>query len=136
MMTMEEIIFAEATLSENNSLLAYHAICTEQRDWRVYSPMFSHYGIEEVNTLISRYLTSHAMMPSLITKEVLAGHPIEIFSATIGDAFRIHGGLFANGAVVNVKPAQQETYNILFIDDSVATRWGYPEGYTFLNRPD
>jgi len=130
-MNLGDLIVAEATLSDNNSRLAYQAIISEQNNWRCYSPMVSSGGREEVDKLCERYLRSHATVPSAFSKEVLSPTPMEIFECTWGEFF-LHGGLYVNGAVVHVKHPllnEGDPYNLLFIDDALAARWGYPDDY-------
>lgn len=131
-MTLEELLLAQPTMSENNSEKLMIEIMT-QPDWRCYSSAI----FPGCVGLIGRFLASHAKQPGLVTTEMLALVPITVFGYHVTHSgVRVRGATFLNGAVVVVYPPQDTATHLLFVDEATATTWSYPdEGFRRLNDP-
>jgi hypothetical protein len=122
-MTYDDIMQLEPTLSPNNSEMLFRALLTH--DWRYYSSVVT----PDIDVLIERFLKSHARMPGFVTDEILAVVPIEVFEWRTSAGVGTHGALFTNGAVVSIVGTHGQMVNMLFVDETTADRWRYPEGY-------
>lgn len=122
-MTYDEVMQMEPTLSSNNSEMLFRELLTH--NWRYYS----NHTTLEIDTLIERFLQSHARMPGFVTDEILAVIPIEVFEWRTPAGVGTHGALFTNGAVVSIAGTEGQLVKMLFIDETTADRWRYPEGY-------
>lgn len=128
-MDYEYIRLADSTLSANVSEITLREIC--ERGWRCYSSVF----VSQTETLIQRFLASHARMPGVLTEEMLALIPIDILRYTNKEnGVRVEGATFTNGAVVTVLGTDGTSVKLLFIDDVTAERWKYPDGHQYLGR--
>lgn len=126
-MTFDELLTAEPTLSQNNSKALFYEICHQH--WRCYSSALT----EEVTQLTERFLRSHARIPGVVTEQMLATLPMEVFRYTTDAQLKVFGALFINGAVAMVVPADLPGVQLLFVSDSTAAEWNYPdEGYLYM----
>lgn len=131
MLVLSDIDGLSATLSENISLGVYMELVT---DYRLY-PSNKLDGVEQ---LARRFLSSHARVPGVLTKETIATIPVAVFQcpypAEFGCNGRIKGLLFSNGAVAKLAELSEggevrEEALHLFVDDRTAKIWGYPSDF-------
>lgn len=93
----------------------------QKEDWRTYSSLTT----DKVDQVIDRFLKNHARIPGLISKEVYAQVPAQVFYWA-DDTGSFKGGLFANGAVMVANRSDGSVIRTLFIDDVTARRYLYP----------
>lgn len=124
-MTYEELLVTEPTLSQNNSQKLFFEIC--HQGWRCYSN-----ALGDIESLVDRFLTSHARIPGAVTEQMLANQPLETLMYNV-EGLRVIGSLFLNGAVVSIFPPGKPSTQLLFVSDSTAERWSYPNhSYRYL----
>jgi len=128
-MDIQDILNLEPTLSFHFSQSLLLEIMY-RRDWRCYSSR-TH---DDAERLANRYLKHHARMPGLVSPEVKAPGPLDVFFwVEEGDGSHHKGGLFSNGAVLVARPGTEEQVISLFIDEVQARMWMYPQdGFVIL----
>lgn len=126
-MTFDELVSAEPTEVEYISKKIVLAL-VGRVGWRCYSSVTM-----DSRPLIDRYLRSHASIKGLLADEVLALRPATIFFWKDEDGGVYKGATFLNGAVLIARPTSSNQVVSLFIDETTATKWGYPKGYHYLN---
>lgn len=128
-MQFDDILRADPTESTHTSRLLLLDILLHKPQWRCYTTQ-TH---SETDTLIARFLRSHARIPGMITPESQASEPAAIFYWKDTEGVHYKGATFLNGAVFYARHPGGREVRTLFVADETAQMWG---GYPPLTRPE
>lgn len=120
--TLEQLRNTEATVTPHRSRSVV-AELFQRSDLRCYSSKL----YTATDALIHRFMQYHGRMRGLSANEIYAPRPSVIIKCTNQDQTCFKGGLYTNGAVLLVTHPQREDVELLFLQELVAKRWGYPE---------
>ena len=123
MATLDALSSTKATMSENLSVGLVQEIF-DQSSWRLYISTV-HFGVE---TLITRFLSTHALMPGVVSETLYASVSVATFRYTDREGALFEGYLFLNGAVIRIIDGERTIY-CLYVDASTASMWGYPPNF-------
>lgn len=134
MLEVQTLIELPPNLSENDAHLLFDSCLdkVKDREWALYHSKYHGF----VDNSIRRFINSHSRIPNPLDDD----HPMEGVRPVANGFFSLNVGTaktdciivyYLNGAVVKAHTSGEVADYMLFMDETLIKRWGYPEQYAF-----